>query len=323
MILRTTTSAEPDSHSAARKRRMKRSHRRAVGIWVRSGTGAVVANVEPRNGGPGNPQRPRSGPARVVPFPCPSFPCPPSALVASRSSRPCPNMACHRPCASQVVFRPRNTTRLPSRKVECPGPFPGDTVTSPRSLSPFLARPPRDCLVGKEDLQARSGTVFPDLVLPRSKLAGVSPAHVLRSFLCCCTRVGQDGIASVGLAIYKLNTPDPTPFPSSNVDCQFTRPTQMDSRSGGWRRVGRDSSPRLPELASQGPASRWRSPGGTYTGAYRTMPGTRSKSPSWLARRVRPFSRITATSTASRINNPDWRLTSVGDGPRRTAHRTR
>lgn len=28
-------------------------------------------------------------------------------------------MACHRPCASHVVFRPRNTTRTPSRKVEC------------------------------------------------------------------------------------------------------------------------------------------------------------------------------------------------------------
>ena len=40
------------------------------------GAGAGVANVEPRNEGPGNPQRPRSGPARVVSFPCPSFPCP-------------------------------------------------------------------------------------------------------------------------------------------------------------------------------------------------------------------------------------------------------
>jgi hypothetical protein len=41
-----------------------------------SGAGAGVANVEPRNEGPGNPQRPTSGPARVVSFPCPSFPCP-------------------------------------------------------------------------------------------------------------------------------------------------------------------------------------------------------------------------------------------------------
>ena len=38
--------------------------------------GAGVANVEPRNEGPGNPQRPTSVPARVVSFPCPSFPCP-------------------------------------------------------------------------------------------------------------------------------------------------------------------------------------------------------------------------------------------------------
>ena len=40
-----------------------------------AGAGGGIANVEPRNEGPGNPQRPTRGPARVVSFPCPPFPC--------------------------------------------------------------------------------------------------------------------------------------------------------------------------------------------------------------------------------------------------------
>ena len=88
---------------------------------------------------------------------------PPSALVASRSSRPCPYMACHHPCASQVVFRPRNTTRSPLRKVECPH------AADPCGI---VADPPAATAVDRD--LGRDGAEFRPLVSPRGGAGGQS-----------------------------------------------------------------------------------------------------------------------------------------------------
>ena len=100
---------------------------------------------------------------------------PPSALVASRSSRPGPNMACHRPCASQVVFRPRHTTRSPSRKVDRQ-PRLGDatrkTASNVVDCGSRVARNKlrRNCLLNGHDDLARKKVLLP----PATPYAAVS-----------------------------------------------------------------------------------------------------------------------------------------------------